>query len=162
MSHTEDRWQLSWLPIKLKWAVISTFHQLDGAVDGGLWHALGVTPDHVLARDCAAPAMQVTRVRRACGVEPMVLEQVDAPAHPELGTGPDYPWPSEMYTPPRRTCTSCAHWGPDGDPDYDECCLAGDELLQAMSWYRHVGGLDGEPPHPYTTGCPWWRHLENQ
>ena len=110
MSHSEDRWQLSWLPLPLKKSVLKSFHDIDRQTSIDLYISLGTVPDHELAAVLGVDSMTVTRLRQAF----------------------------------------------EDDPDYDECRLAGDELLQANAWYIAAGGFEGNPPHSHTTGCPHW------
>ena len=157
MSHSEDRWQLSWLPLPLKKSVLKSFHDIDRQTSIDLYISLGTVPDHELAAVLGVDSMTVTRLRQAFGIPVLLTSYIPIEIGPDAHVGPtEMPWPWEMPTPPRRTCVSCSNWGPEDDPDYDECRLAGDELLQANAWYIAAGGFEGNPPHSHTTGCPHW------
>lgn len=159
----EDRWQLSWLPLVVKRRVIHEFHELDARLDFSLWNALGVVPDHEIASAAGVSPMHVSRMRFAVGVPFVRVERgnrSNADIKHEHGLQTTWglsAWPGTTEEPRRRNCTTCAHWGPEKDPDYDECLLAGDELLQAHAWFTAVGGRDGTPPHENSTGCPHWQ-----
>ena len=173
--HHDDRWQLAWLPTYNKWAVMETFHRLANTLDFPLYDALGNESDHALAARLNIPSIAVSRLRIALGVQPCHLsttEQQNLGSHhniaahtSKLTSTSHSPWPPETKHPPRRNCHHCQHWGTENDPDYDECRLAGHQLLQANEWFQYAGGKEGNPPHKTTTGCPQWNlhpHKLNQ
>mgnify|MGYP003645181662 CR=1 FL=1 len=155
MSHPDDRWQMGWLPVALKNEVLGLFHDLDARTSIDLYSALGATPDHTLAFMLGVSTMDVLRLRLSLGIS---LSSSSGDVVALFGeSGPtEIPWPPDAPSPARRTCRSCSHWGLDQDPDYDECRLSGDELLQANSWFVLAGGREGNPPQAQTTGCPHW------
>ena len=72
MSHSEDRWQLSWLPLPLKKSVLKSFHDIDRQTSIDLYISLGTVPDHELAAVLGVDSMTVTRLRQAFGI-PVLL-----------------------------------------------------------------------------------------